>query len=212
MFKKILKNMIIIVLRIIFGICFNVKIKGKENLNIKRPYIITPNHISMLDAIFLRVFLMDQDIIYMSKEENSKIFLIGSILTYVFDLILVKRDGRDSTAIKKAYKVLDNNGILGIFPEGTRNGLLKTGSIKKGSVLIAVKKKVPIIPIGITYINKGIRKKVIINIGESLDISNIYNKRLEEVGDKEKAEEYINELLKKDIISLVESNIYENVK
>ena len=154
MFKKILKNMIIIVLRIIFGICFNVKIKGKENLNIKRPYIITPNHISMLDAIFLRVFLMDQDIIYMSKEENSKIFLIGSILTYVFDLILVKRDGRDSTAIKKAYKVLDNNGIIGIFPEGTRNGLLKTGSIKKGSVLIAVKKKVPIIPIGITYINK----------------------------------------------------------
>ena len=204
--------MIIIVLRIIFGICFNVKIKGKENLNIKRPYIITPNHISMLDAIFLRVFLMDQDIIYMSKEENSKIFLIGGILTYVFDLILVKRDGRDSTAIKKAYKVLDNNGIIGIFPEGTRNGLLKTGSIKKGSVLIAVKKKVPIIPIGITYINKGIRKKVIINIGESLDISKVYNKRLEEVGDKEKAEEYINELLKKDIISLVESNIYENVK
>ena len=156
MFKKILKNMIIIVLRIIFGICFNVKIKGRENLNIKRPYIITPNHISMLDAIFLRVFLMDQDIIYMSKEENSKIFLIGSILTYVFDLILVKRDGRDTTAIKKAYKVLDNDGIIGIFPEGTRNGLLKTGSIKKGSVLIAVKKKVPIIPIGITYINKGI--------------------------------------------------------
>ena len=64
----------------------------------------------------------------------------------------------------------------------------------------------------ITYINKGIRKKVIINIGESLDISKIYNKRLEEVVDKEKAEEYINELLKKDIISLVESNIYENVK
>ena len=70
-------------------------------MNIKSPYIITPNHISMLDAIFLRVFLMGQDIIYMSKEENSKIFLIGSILTYVFDLILVKRDGRDSTAIKK---------------------------------------------------------------------------------------------------------------
>ena len=29
---------------------------------------------------------------------------------------------------------------------------------------------------------------------------------------RRKAEEYINELLKKDIISLVESNIYENVK
>ena len=99
-------------MRIIFSICFNVKIKGKENLKIEKPYIITPNHISALDAIFLRVFLLDQDIIYMTKEENIKMFAIGGILKYLFDLIPLKRDGRDSLGIKKAYEIINNDGIL----------------------------------------------------------------------------------------------------
>ena len=99
-------------MRIIFSICFNVKIKGRENLKIEKPYIITPNHISALDAIFLRAFLLDQDIIYMTKEENVKMFVIGGILKYLFDLIPVKRDGRDSLGIKKTYEVINNKGIL----------------------------------------------------------------------------------------------------
>ena len=36
-------------------------------------------------------------------------------------------------------------GFYGIFPEGTRKGLIKTGEIKKGSILIGIKKKVPVI-------------------------------------------------------------------
>ena len=94
-------------------------------------------------------------------------------------------------------------GYYGIFPEGTRKGLLKTGEIKK---------KVPVIPIGLTYEEKGLRKKVIISIGEKIDVSKIYNEKLMENNDKEKAEIYVNELLKKEIISLSESDIYENIK
>ena len=103
-------------------------------------------------------------------------------------------------------------GYYGIFPEGTRKGLLKTGEIKKGSILIGIKKKVPVIPIGLTYEEKGLRKKVIISIGEKIDVSKIYNEKLMENNDKEKAEIYVNELLKKKIISLSESDIYENIK
>ena len=43
---------------------------------------------------------------------NVKMFVIGGILKYLFDLIPVKRDGRDSLGIKKAYEVINNNGIL----------------------------------------------------------------------------------------------------
>ena len=103
-------------------------------------------------------------------------------------------------------------GYYGIFPEGTRKGLLKTSEIKKGSILIGIKKKVPVIPIGLTYEEKGLRKKVIISIGEKIDVSKIYNEKLMENNDKEKAEIYVNELLKKEIISLSESDIYENIK
>jgi len=37
-----------------------------KNLKLEKPYIIAPNHISALDVIFLRAFLLDQDIIYMT--------------------------------------------------------------------------------------------------------------------------------------------------
>lgn len=84
--------------------------------------------------------------------------------------------------------------------------------MKKGSILIGIKKKVPVIPIGLTYEEKGLRKKVIISIGEKIDVSKIYNEKLMENNDKEKAEIYVNELLKKEIISLSESDIYENIK
>ena len=41
----------------------------------------------------------------------------------------------------------------GIFPEGTRKGLIKTGEIKKGSILIGIKKKIPYLKeLGITAI------------------------------------------------------------
>ena len=61
----------------------------------------------------------------------------------------------------------------GIFPEGTRKGLIKTGEIKRGSILIGIKKKIPVIPIGITYEEKGLRKKVIISIGKKMDVFTI---------------------------------------
>ena len=95
--------------------------------------------------------------------------------------------------------------FYGIFPEGTRKGLIKTGEIKRGSILIGI-------PIGLTYEEKGLRKKVIISIGRKMDVSKIYNEKFSETNDKEKSELYVNELLKNKIMSLVESDIYENVK
>ena len=89
---------------------------------------------------------------------------------------------------------------------------MKTGELKTGSVLIGIKKEVPIIPVGLTYEEKGIRKKVIISIGEKMNVSDIYKREFLETKDKENAEKHVNELLKKEIIGLVENNIYEGIK
>ena len=78
-FKQILKYIVLIIMRIIFSICFNVKIKGKENLKIEKPYIITPNHISALDAIFLRVFIEISLICTVLLESCSNLLTIGNI-------------------------------------------------------------------------------------------------------------------------------------
>ena len=89
---------------------------------------------------------------------------------------------------------------------------MKTGELKTGSVLIGIKKEVPVIPVGLTYEEKGIRKKVIISIGEKMNVSGIYKREFLETKDKKNAEKHVNELLKKEIIGLVENNIYEGIK
>ena len=63
---------------------------------------------------------------------------------------------------------------------------MKTGEIKTGSVLIGIKKEVPVIPVGLTYEEKGIRKKVIISIGEKINVSEIYKGKFLETKEKEK--------------------------
>ena len=59
----------------------------------------------------------------------------------------------------------------------------------------------PVIPVGLTYEEKGIRKKVIISIGEKMNVSDIYKREFLETKDKENAEKHVNELLKKEIIA-----------
>jgi 1-acyl-sn-glycerol-3-phosphate acyltransferase len=64
--------------------------------------------------------------------------------------IWINRDIADFTAIRKAAKVLSEGFALGIAPEGTRS---KTGQLQKGkpgTIMLAAKAKVPIVPVGIT--------------------------------------------------------------
>lgn len=45
-----------------------------------------------------------------------------------------------------------------------------------------------------------------------MNVSDIYKREFLETKDKENAEKHVNELLKKEIIGLVENNIYEGIK
>jgi len=102
----------------------------------------------------------------------------------------VDRNNADIKAIKESLRVLRNNEILGIFPEGTRN---KTDNIilpfKEGVASIASKTKSLIVPFGIA--GEYRRNKLKLNIGEPIDISEI---------EKEYQTRYLEEQVKKLIL------------
>jgi 1-acyl-sn-glycerol-3-phosphate acyltransferase len=58
----------------------------------------------------------------------------------------VDRGNMDLTAIKTALRILQGGQILVIFPSGTRGG----EDAKGGASFLALKTKVPVIPVGIT--------------------------------------------------------------
>ena len=63
--------------------------------------------------------------------------------------IKVERDSEDKSDVHgKAHNVLKNEGVLGIFPEGTRSRTGEIGPAFSGVTKFALKAKVPILPAG----------------------------------------------------------------
>jgi 1-acyl-sn-glycerol-3-phosphate acyltransferase len=66
----------------------------------------------------------------------------------------VTRGTADRAAIKTALDVLARNGVLGMFPEGTRLHEGETASPQRGVAFIALRSKVKVIPVGLVGTDK----------------------------------------------------------
>jgi len=84
----------------------------------------------------------------MAKKELFSNFVM-SFLLHSAGAFPVNRQDADLIAIKKAYLILKEDQVLGLFPEGTRS---KSGVMQKaynGAALIAVRSGVPILPVAV---------------------------------------------------------------
>ena len=182
-----------IIIKFIFKIfaiiLYRPKIVGKENLPKEGGALLCPNHVSNLDAAVI-VAMFQRKVNVLAKEELFK----NKFLCWIADLFgiyPVKRGAADMQAIKVSLKILKHDGLLLIFPEGTRNGMAKGVKPKNGAVLIAGTAQKPIIPIGIQGSFKPFTR-VIVNIGKPIDYTNLK----EEIKDKEQATKLTAELMK----------------
>ena len=185
--------------KIIAIILYRPKIVGKENLPKDTGALLCPNHVHNLDSAVI-VAMFKRKVNVLAKEE---LFKNRSIcwLADLFGIYPVKRGKADLQAIKISLKLLKNDELLLMFPEGTRHGLDKGKKPKNGAVLIAATAGKPIIPIGIQGSFKPFRK-VIVNIGKPID----YSKYSEEVKEKEQASKLTQELMQ-EIVSLRDAKI-----
>jgi len=162
---------------IIFKLIFRLKIIGSENIPKTGPFVIVANHSSLLDAFVLVSFVRPK-ITFMSAAYLFKIPLVGNVLRGV-GAIPVQGKGSDIKLIKKAMKVLQAGGVLGIFPEGRITNEKDDFSAKAGAAYLAIKADVPIIPMAIKGSNKVLPlgakfpklKKIEVKIGKPISCS-----------------------------------------
>lgn len=168
MVKKILRIIVkylIIITNIIF---YRVKVIGKENIPKEGAFILCGNHRSYLDAPMI-VTNSKRKVRFMAKDELKK-NLITRLAVYIFDGIYVKREAKDVGAMKEVLKTLKNGEGVGIFPEGTRNGMAKGVQAKNGVSYFALNSDAKIIPVGIKGKLKPLHK-TILTFGKPIDIS-----------------------------------------
>lgn len=141
MFYKI----IVAILKVLVFIVFDLKVHNADNINNSKGGLIAcGNHQSMIDPVILAVSTKRQ-IHFMGKKELFE----NKILGYLFRKLgafPVDRQGVSMSAIKSSLTVLNNNEVLGIFPEGTRVREYSDDNAKPGIALISNKAKVNIIP------------------------------------------------------------------
>ena len=161
--------------KFLFSLVYRIKIEGKEHFPEMGRAVVSPNHFSLMDPIIIGAFL-PRKVNFMAKEElfSNKLF---SLILNKLGVSPVKRGGTDIGAIRTALRILNNEEIFCIFPEGTRS---KSGEIlkaKPGSAMIAIKTRSPIIPIAIVGDYK-LFSEVRIIIGKPIYLSDHYDKKV----------------------------------
>jgi 1-acyl-sn-glycerol-3-phosphate acyltransferase len=192
--KKFVYQCIRLSLLAIFKIFFRIKVKGKENLPNEGGVIIMSNHISAFDPPLL-VAIFSRPVRFMAKKELFENPFIRFVL-FLADAFPVDRSKNDITAVKKALSVLKDQEVLGLFPEGTRREEGKLGNPKSGSVMLAIKSGVPIVPIGIKNIKK--EGKITINIGKAFTMDQFSKKRTSKT-ERKKASNFIKTKIQKEL-------------
>jgi len=146
-------------LKLIYGI----KIINKDYIPENGPIIFVGNHKHNYDGISL-MSTTKRPISFLAKKEllDKHGWLFSRL-----GIIPVNRNTKNKEAIEKAVSVLNNGGVIGIFPEGTFN---KTEYIvrpfKYGAVKISSMTHAPIVPFAIVGEYKRFRRNIKIVFGK----------------------------------------------
>lgn len=148
-------------------IMYRVRVHNVENFNkIDGRAIVCSNHLHILDPVMIACY-SKQTIHFMGKKELFDKKILGPILR-ACHCFPVDRHGVSLSAMKHAIKILKEDNILGIFPEGTRVKGFDINNAKAGISLIAKNSNSKIIPVYIKSTYK-FRSTVDIYFGEAKD-------------------------------------------
>ena len=143
-----------------------VKYHNLERLTLEPPYILIGNHTSLMDPVIMGVAVKKHQVRFIGKKELTK----NKVAAWFFDqlnMIPVDRHNSDMEAMRACMRVTREGNILGIFPEGTRHHEGLMTEMESGIGLIALRSKVPVIPVYITG-KLSLFRRLHVYIGEEI--------------------------------------------
>jgi len=167
------------------GLGISVVVDNPEKMPVTGQYLLVSNHRSIIDPPIIEMALADTDIygLWISKKElyNSPFF--GMFVRHGGSVLLDREQGQMGGFFADVKAGVKAGSSIFIFPEGTRNKSDEPlGEFKGGSRIIALKNRLPILPVYIKTHAGQILKEAIaddktprtihVEFGEIIDYKN----------------------------------------
>ena len=141
MLYAILKPIALLVMRVLF----RLEGRGMEHVPTTGPVLLVANHSSFLDPPLVGG-VAPRQLSFMAKAELFKVPLFGGLIRRL-NARPVRREGADAAALRTALRILQDGGVLLMFPEGTRGPEGTLREPKPGAAMLAVMSGAPVVPV-----------------------------------------------------------------
>ena len=142
--KILIRRLLKFLGRLILNLFFSVEVSGRENFPNKGPLIVVGNHTAIMESVLLMVFTpWPIEMLGAADIPHEK---FNQLISKLFGYIPVNRGHVDRFALKATLSVLNQKGIIGIFPEG---GIWEPGVMRTqtGVAWISYHSNTPVLPI-----------------------------------------------------------------
>ncbi|MFT7823130.1 MAG: lysophospholipid acyltransferase family protein [Sulfurimonas sp.] len=145
-----------------------MNIINHENLPQDGQYLLVSNHRSVIDPLIIELALEQTEIFgyWISKKELYNSLFFGLFVRNAGAILLDRENSQMSSFFAEVKKSVQEGNSIFIFPEGTRNKTDKpVSNFKEGSRIIALKNRLPILPVYIEQnadevLRKSMRKGI----------------------------------------------------
>lgn len=126
----------------------SLKVRGKDNIPKKGPFILAANHQSFIDGPLVMAgidFSQMKDFYFYATEEHVQHPLVKYLARHN-NIILMERKNLKNSILKLAQVLKMGKNVV-IFPEGSRTHSGEIGKFKKMFAILAIELDVPVLPV-----------------------------------------------------------------
>lgn len=129
------------------GVLLRLGVENADRIPKTGPAVLVSNHVSSMDPVVMGL-ASARPVSYMAKAELFEVFGFGALLR-LLHVFPIRRGAGDRAALRVAGEVLKSGGVLGMFPEGTRQSGGVLGAPQPGAALLAIQSSAVIVPAAI---------------------------------------------------------------
>ncbi len=185
MFYLVLRALCRGIVRLVLTLHGGFQVQQVTNIPRQGGVLLCPNHVCDLDPPTIGA-AVPRLAWFMAKSELFEMRFFSWLLP-ALHAFPIKRDSADRMALTRAEALLKAGEAVVIFPEGGGNEEGTLQPLHPGALLVALRAKVPIVPVALFNTNKALPygavklqkspEPITVVFGEPLDLSDLYGKK-----------------------------------